>query len=805
MVYLPVFFITIQLTTIKLVLNAPPINTVLKLRGLSVLTKPTNHSDESVININLTEGSDVQCKLLTMNSLLLTQSRLLYPFHRTNRRNRNNFRNITIQMKHMFKETGNYQLKVKCWNTINVLQKTFSVTIENPIVNLTLISPKYNTVLEVNKTFSICYQVKSGSHPHFIVLPTYNDVIKSTRTCLSYHYRLLDYFKSGEVQLKLIISIKAYNNVSSTRTSTIVMLQKPVIGLQVSSMSCLVAKTNETSVIKLLIDEGSDFECTWREELQGIRVSEEREYIYYKNGDLDMRNYRNIVKLFKANFHLAGSYLIHTNCRNRLSNFTMSTFCQVQDRIGDLIINDIKTQTIGLPSHISWKLVSGTNVTYTVYFNNIKLTPVDDRFTNAIIPTGMVTSPGHYKGSIIATNRITSNFTKTFEVIFEQVLTEFNISITYVDENGKKRSGHGEKNSIFPSQTNLYFSLDKFFGGCYCTWGFIVNNSDVGNKDDTFNRREFRHTFSYPGTVTVRYVASNNVSLVTGQRKFVVMETVGRVNFVINPSKTSSYVIIFTIETSQKGNQSCFSFSPGDKTRYFFNTYHGNCRIFNESFGLFSGIFHSNTSRFDITHTYVARGLFIAELLVLNMFSKPNYVTKSVSIQEVGCDQPVIEIENLPSTSSKATEHAKSLKMTAYLNINMSCDYTSKHIYQWTLFEVDEINNKRNFVKLNDSFYNFNPYVQKDFIIKGNALDYGIYVVQITVFMATSTRKEFQASTRGYLRIISSPLEVVIKGGSFLQRGWGGLVRFQGAMSRDPDVQRGTIKGLSTITLSLQW
>ena len=695
-------------------------------------------------------------------------------------------------------KTGVHVISIKASNLVTKpVFNQVEVIIETPVSDLQLTPPKNSTSLEVNETFLICTHASKGSNPKYIVVPEEGSTIKTTERCVSYSYGLLDYFKSGDANTKMTISSTAYNNVSSTTTSTIVMLQKPVIRLKVSSMSCLVAKTNETSVIKLLIDEGSDFECTWREELQGIRVSEEREYIYYKNGDLDMRNYKNIVKLFKANFHLAGSYLIHTNCRNRLSNFTMSTFCQVQDRIGDLIINDIKTQTIGLPSFISWKLVSGTNVTYTVYFNNIKLTPVDDRFTNAIIPTGMVTSPGHYKGSIIATNRITSNFTTTFEVIFERVLTEFNISITYVDENGKKRSGHGEKNSIFPSNTEVYFDLNKIVDHYNCIWS--LNGEDIGGEEGNI-RTELIKMFGTTGGKVIQYSANNNVSSVSGSKEFTIMQPVGKLQLTSDAPGAMNTPVKFVIYTPQKGDQSCFIFNAGDGTRYLFHTVDGDCGMFNESSGNYSGIFHGNTSEFIIDHIYLDYGEFTADIQGMNILSSSES-SISVLISEVDCDYPEIRIENLGNTTFYPTRLVKSGKMTVYIDVKINCGHTSKTKYLWSIFKLNDGNNKRFPVKFNNKSYSFNPYIQKDLIIQKKVLDYGIYLIKVKLQMDSLKTRNFFAFARGYLHIYPSQLESIIEGGALLRRGWGKLLHFEGAKSYDPDADRGDLSGLFIILL----
>ena len=55
-------------------------------------------------------------------------------------------------------------------------------------------------------------------------------------------------------------------------------------------------------------------------------MKEQREYLYFKDGELDMEKYRNIVKKFDVSFSFADRHVVQAFCKNRLVEIAFISF-----------------------------------------------------------------------------------------------------------------------------------------------------------------------------------------------------------------------------------------------------------------------------------------------------------------------------------------------------------------------------------------------------------------------------------------------------------------------------------------------
>lgn len=689
-------------------------------------------------------------------------------------------------------EVGIHLISVKAKNLLDkTVFNEIRVIVEKPITWLKITKPLPGSEFEVNQTFTVCIKTDEGTNLKYKFVLLNDTSLDTEESCVNYSYEMLDIFATGVSDTKLQILVKGYNNVSSTNATVDVLLHKPVIKLKESSLKCSVSETNRFSVLTLNINEGSDFTCIVKEKVQGINIKKAKDFVFFKDRKLETVSFKNITEIERVSFNHAGSYAVHYICENRLSEFTITTLCQVQDSIHDLPLNKIKIQAISLPFNLSWTLKSGTNVTYAVYLNGSELKPTNPSNTYIVIPSHTVSTSGTYKGLIIASNLVTRNYTKPFEITYEHILRSFNITIEFMGQKSLRRSGYGDENFFYPTDVKLFFGLNKISENF--EYYIAVNRDKKRMSYDTVTH-EYVNTFKTSGSKEVYYFAENNVSSVSGSRTFQVLEPIGNVELLTESPGAMDVPLKFTIRAFDKGNESCFILNTGDSNSYHFTTEQGNCDLFNKSVGNFSGIFYKNTSEFIVEHTYTTHGEFTAYVEAINMVSSAQ-ATDSFLVSEVDCDFPIVFIENLGNSTFYPSRLMKSDKMTVYIDVEITCGHTSKTKYDWSIIKIDENNNKRHPVKLDNSSYVFDPYTQKDFIIKKKALHYGLYLIKVKVSMDSFKTRKFYTYSRGYLHVYPSPLESIIDGGALLRRGWGRLVKFQGEKSYDPDTDRGDISG----------
>ena len=169
--------------------------------------------------------------------------------------------------------------------------------------------------------------------------------------------------------------------------------------------------------------------------------------------------------------------------------------------------------------------------------------------------------------------------------------------------------------------------------------------------------------------------------------------------------------------------------------------------------------------------------MFTATLTYRNMLSV-SVKSVQVLIGEVTCNYPRINISNLGLKYQNATRLTMSSKMTVYVTVKLFCEYTTKTKFLWTIFKYN--NSKLRQVRFNSNIkYGFDPYTQKNLVIKKKSLPYGRYMLKVTVTMADPKTTIFKASTRGYLVIYPSPLVAVIDGGALIRRGLGRVLKFK--------------------------
>ena len=527
--------------------------------------KVTHISPQSVgafftIAFKVGHGSNI-----TYSVLFLGQKLMLYS-------DTNTKQSVTLRCN----VSGVHPINITAFNKISYISKDVVVTIEHPITNLRILTPLPGLKFELSQQLNICYAIDTGSNPTFNVVLGDGEIKTTTALCITQEFKLDYYFKYGEVELLVTIVVVAYNNINKLIKVVHFILQKPVLKLSIDSFKCLPAKTKEESILKVKINEGSDFYCIWMmgEEKQNQNA---KQYIYNDNGNANRSHFQNMEITHKKIFSKPGVYPVQAYCENRLNFIAEDALCYVEDPILGFTVSKLNTQRLGSSPKINWFITSGTNVRFHAYLNGVKL---DHTFIGlsgfVMIPSYMISAPGLFNGSISAVNRVTKNITILFMLNVEKVIKSMNVSIWYSGANDTKK-GLEANNSYYPLYEVIYFHIMKLYQGVRYKWEIRTEN---GSLQATSTENLFLYTFKQPGNVIVKYRAFNNVSNIDEQKEIMIIQTVKHLHLESDAPKAIAKPVTFTITAIGKGKQSCFRLSPGDGTDYFFYTEQGNCHDF---------------------------------------------------------------------------------------------------------------------------------------------------------------------------------------------------------------------------------
>lgn len=688
---------------------------------------------------------------------------------------------------------GIFKILINASNHVTeTIMGQLEVIIEQPIIGLKTISPEPNQEFEVDETFQFCFEVDDASNPKYDVKINDKEFLGLNQACVEHKFPLHDNFTDGQPSVSLPLHVIAYNNVSKSEKIIYVILLKPVLQLEYKSLECLPAITGQVSRLSLILS-GSDFICSWDLETKD-ESADELSNVFHKNKNSDVADFQNILKQHEEAYKKANTYLATVSCANRLNSFVQSAYCYVQDDIQNIIIDPIKAKLFGSSPNITWTTEIGTNITYDVIFNNHVMEVQSNEERHFIIITKKhISQPGYYHGLITASNMINSNYSKGFMIKFEKDLRIADVSITYEDSPKKgEREGHGEDNTYFPVEKTINFAIETNTDDFIAVWEIYFNGKLEVNKTS----KAFGHTFKTPGERMVHYRVFNNISTVSGGLGLTFIEPVGFLLMTTNSPQRYDEFINFTIIMPQKGQETCFVLDTGDGNQYYYTTENGDCGIFypNKTIHI-SGIFPKHQSELFVSHLYANWSFYKASVIAINHLSRQNY-SVVVLASEVKCQFPDVNMTNLGATPFHATRLAKSEKMTAFIDVKINCEYTSKAVYRWSIFKYNPDTGKLAPVKFdNKTDYGFDPYIMKDLIIKKKTLHYGTYLLKVTVTMNDPKASIFKTSGRGYLQVYPSTLISAIEGGALIRRGVGKMLPFSGAISYDPDIGRKRFDG----------
>jgi len=703
---------------------------------------------------------------------------------------------------------GVFQVLINATNHITgIIVKRINIIIEEPIKELEIFAPASSVKLEVGEAFEFCYGIKQGSNPHFksyfdgkkIDLEEKTTKLKmedddTIQFCFKHEFDLHKNFTSGIFDLKLDLQIIAQNNVSNVESNVEIRLLKPVLNVEIESLACQPAVTNMPSQLSLVVS-GSDLKCVWRMENKKdfeTKLSD----VYHLNGIADQSKFTSLEKSHEGIYDSFGVYKTEVECGNRKDSVTSSVMCYVQDSISGVKVDPIGSKTFGKSHNISWVTQQGTNITYQVKINNVEINNIHNKNEKNIVSLegNMFDSPGDYVGEIIASNLVTKNLITKFMIRLERDLKIVDVSITY--ENGKTgndQEGHGD-GSYFPVRKDTNFKITTNAQVYDVDWTINFN----GTKEISNQQKSFDHNFEEAGTRVIQYRVHNNVSSAEGNVTVTFIESVGFIIISSTSPKAVGSPINFTIFMPEKGQETCFKFETGDGVVLYYTTEKGNCREFYPNVTSVNGIFPKHKDSLLVSHHYNHTEkwkYYTAKVSAINHLSRKNSST-IVLVSKVKCNFPNVNITNLGISPFYPTRLAKSEKMTVYVDTVFDCEYISKAKYEWKIYRYNPVNGRLAEVKFdNKTDYGFDPFIQKDLIIKKKVLNYGIYLIKVTVTMNDPKTMIFKMAARGYLQVYPSTLVASIYGGALIRRGIGKDIPISGRASCDPDINKNNFTG----------
>ena len=710
---------------------------------------------------------------------------------------------------------GVFRILINATNYITgtIVQK-MDVIVEEPITDLQIHSPVKDTDLEVGEEFEFCYSIKQGTDSKFAfkfdgslikveaVKIKAKLVAGAYQFCFKHTFDNHPNFTKGDAQLELGLTLTAKNNVTDLTKRVQIVLLKPVLAISMHSLYCNATETSTQSQ-PLLTVSGSDLICNWKiESKDDVAVS--LDHVFHKNGASKDSSFKNLEVSQSTTFKSPGAYRVSITCSNRKGSESLSTVCLVQDAITGIKVEEIGSVEFGESHDIVWFEKTGTNITYTGNINGISFTDIQmnsDGKNFMSLPDDIVSKPGDYKGEVIASNLITKDLVTTFSIRFEKRLTIKDVLVTYQDgKTGKAdKTGHGD-GTYYPVRKDVTFSI-KTNAEVFDTEWIITKEEEKNTTELTvLNQKSFMHLFKENGVRTIKYHVSNNISHAEGEMVLNFIEAAGPVTLTSNTPQWIGYGMNFTVLMPDKGQETCFRFDAGDGTVYYYTTEKGDCTEFYPELlsstkkNTTSGIFPKYQDSLLIFHNYSTWNFYTATVTAVNHLSRQNSTTQVLASQVI-CNFPTTNITNLGVSPFYPTRLSRSEKMTVYLDAEINCAFISKAKYEWSIFKYNQVNGKLTPVLLDNKTYSFDPYNQKDLIIKKKSLPYGVYLIKSIVTMDDPKALVFRTPQRGYLQIYPSNLVAAVEGGALIRRGIGNPIPFSGAASCDPDINKNNFTG----------
>ena len=125
-------------------------------------------------------------------------------------------------------------------------------------------------------------------------------------------------------------------------------------------------------------------------------------------------------------------------------------------------------------------------------------------------------------------------------------------------------------------------------------------------------------------------------------------------------------------------------------------------------------------------------------------------------------------------TSSLTVRRANQLLISS--KVGLDCKLSYETIFNWEVYDLHSQSREHPLLSRYGG--------SSEFLIKRGKLPVGMYLMRLTV---TMTGTHVFGLSKGYIRVIESPLVAHISGGTKVERGFNKTLVFNASLSRDPD------------------
>ncbi|XP_032239241.2 uncharacterized protein LOC5513821 isoform X2 [Nematostella vectensis] len=316
------------------------------------------------------------------------------------------------------------------------------------------------------------------------------------------------------------------------------------------------------------------------------------------------------------------------------------------------------------------------------------------------------------------------------------------------------------------NETTCHLSIDN--GSAY-ECHILSDGLSLNYTYDTMPNRLI-HRYNTYGIYLVAMTCSNALGDKTARYTTVVSGPTLGMSLSNNGPMVHGVVSSFRVNILNAPLGSCFMIDVGDGLRVAYGD--KNCSV--ENYGI-SNVLPLKKA-FTFNHTYSRHGIFKAILKGSGNLIKEE-VTSNITITERPCNILTIGFINIAKTSVTSTRLQKSRDFTVRSSYTIKCDDANGAVLDWEVFQNNSNGVLKSMLKKSTS--------TSQLTIEARSLDYGIYRVSLRLTLEGVAG--ISDTTEGYINVVPTPLEVVIKQGSAFRRSQNDDITIDGSESRDPD------------------
>ena len=663
---------------------------------------------------------------------------------------------------------GKFVIWVAAHNLVSPIQSRSAVIeAEVAVSNLTVDVTYESRDLEMDQNATFAAHLDVGTSPVFLFDFGDGNEFENKPGKISHKYGYKDIFFT-QPNITYQVRVTAYNNVSSVVTSMNVTVYRPVLRLQKVKLTAYPSNVSENARIILTIEQGSDVQCVC--DFGDGNIPRElalTEMVFLGADRTPLESFRNQSYQISHMYKKTSQYRLFIECGNRLSHKREVTEIVIQEPIADLEISNIRPQRFNESFVVSWQIANGTDVDFRILFANLSFQELGKSRNFTVTPSDYK-AVGVFRVLVEAWNLVSRAVSRTTAIIQHPVYIQE--VIPRIPQHGGSRGGHGFHRDHFPAGRDVTFTV--FSQGTDLSYQWQIDNV-VGKF---VNETLIWHRFHRVGLHNLSVLAKNLISEARANITVVIHYAIEGPVLQSNSPQKRKRPIKFYLSAAQLGTDSCFSIDFGDGERSLYG--HPGCKARNSTSN-FTVISAVESVKFE--HAYSEVGEYRVSLNASNEVSFiPVYTV--VEVVHAPCASPDIDIENLGTSSSTASESFRSDPYNVRTHIQLECERTSQVKFKWKLLLLDkngvQSNHQDNIIL-----------TERELNIPRKGLQYGLYEVHFTAQMALpNTGDKYRSTAIGYFRIVPSHLIAKIDGGNLVSRGFGKEVKIDASPSKDPDV-----------------